>query len=105
VSLRILGHRVPVPADGPLPVGRDAPAFADLPGMADHLQISRCHAELYWVGAHLYIRDTKSTNGTFVDGQRVTTPRRLEPGQTLRLAEDVSVQVESLDLDEHGLPR
>ncbi|HLN26836.1 MAG TPA: EAL domain-containing protein [Gemmataceae bacterium] len=34
-------------------------------------QVSKQHAELYRLGDNLYIRDLKSTNGTFVNGQRV----------------------------------
>jgi FHA domain len=104
VSVRILGRTVPVPAGG-LPMGRAVGPLAEVPGVADLTQISRTHAELYWLAGHLYVKDCGSTNGTFIDGEKVTTPRRVNPGQRLRLGLDVDVDLLGEDLDEFGLPR
>ncbi|WNV85321.1 FHA domain-containing protein [Umezawaea sp. Da 62-37] len=109
VWLRLLGRDIRVPEDG-LPLGREEGPLADLPGMAELTQVSRTHARLYWVGAVLYVADgvsdgVPSTNGTFVDGEKVVTPRRIAPGQELRLGLDVSVDILAVDLDEYGLPR
>jgi len=50
---------------------------------ADH-QVSRLHAELERVGADwVIVDDGLSHNGTFVDGERVTTRRRLRDGDTV----------------------
>ncbi|WP_326953444.1 FHA domain-containing protein [Amycolatopsis sp. NBC_01286] len=104
VSVTLLGRTVTVAGDG-LCLGREAGPFADVPDMDRHTQISREHAKIYWLGDVLYIRDCGSTNGTYVDGERVDTPRRLVPGQSLRLGLDVPVTVAAQELDEFGLPR
>ncbi|MET9880694.1 FHA domain-containing protein [Actinacidiphila glaucinigra] len=85
-------------------LGRDAPDCSHVPGLSALDQISRDHAELYWLSGHLFIRDTGSSNGTYVDGERITAPTRLWPGHhRLRLAQDVDVTV--VELDEYGAPR
>lgn len=44
----------------------------------------RRHAEVYLVEEDLFIRDVGSTNGTFVNGRRVTrTPQRLGDGDRI----------------------
>jgi pSer/pThr/pTyr-binding forkhead associated (FHA) protein len=35
----------------------------------------------------VWVEDLRSTNGTFVNGARVTTERRLQPGDVLRLGQ------------------
>src|SRR5262245_56404968 len=45
--------------------------------------VSRSHAELIRVGAHYLLRDLGSTNGSFVNGDRVAE-RMLNNGDTLR---------------------
>jgi pSer/pThr/pTyr-binding forkhead associated (FHA) protein len=35
----------------------------------------------------LWVEDVGSTNGTFVNGARVTTPRRLEQGDIVRVGQ------------------
>lgn len=62
----------------------------------DHSSISSHHCELELGLDFLAIRDCGSTNGSFIDGQRITEAR-IEPGQSLRLG-DVEVTIErSLD--------
>jgi ABC-type multidrug transport system ATPase subunit len=48
--------------------------------------VSRAHAEVATLpgGGHV-LRDLGSTNGTFVGGQRVTTPRPLQPGTLIQI--------------------
>jgi hypothetical protein len=52
-------------------------------------RVSRYHAHVRWVGSSWLVYDLESTNGTFVDGERLTAaqPRRLRPGSTLRLGD------------------
>ncbi len=102
----LAGALVPVHAEGqgPTRLGRDAPDCAHVPGLAGLDQLSRNHAELAWHAGRLYITDLGSSNGTYVDGLRVTRPAQLWPGShRLRLAEDVDVAV--VELDEYGAPR
>ena len=56
-------------------------------------QVSRRHCELYEVGGQLMLRDLGSSNGTFVNGKRVTGEQALKHGDevtvgavTLRVA-------------------
>lgn len=104
VAVRFHGRRFAVPADG-LILGRSDGPLADVPEMADLTQVSRRHAQLYWIGDMLYIRDEHSKNGTFVDGVQICDPRRITVGQQLRLALDVPIELVDEDLDEFGLPR
>jgi hypothetical protein len=104
VGLLLLGEAIMVPPAG-MVIGRDAPVFADIPGMSDLLQVSRRHARLYWRGDVLYVDDLDSVNGTYVDGVKLDSPRPVLPGQTLRLGLDVEITLVEPDLDEYGLPR
>ena len=57
--------------------------------------ISRLHAELRFDGERLFVTDTNSSNGTFVNDQQLPagTEYELRPGQTLRLASNVPVDI------------
>jgi pSer/pThr/pTyr-binding forkhead associated (FHA) protein len=52
-------------------------------------RVSRYHAQLRWVELRWLVYDLDSTNGTWLDGERVlaTQPRTLEPGVRLRLGD------------------
>ena len=63
-----------------------------LPGRTialDNQRVSRYHAQLRWVESTWLVYDLDSTNGTFVDGQRVapSQPRVLGPKSQLRLGD------------------
>ena len=73
------GKRVEIGAE-PLTIGRDAQqtlVFAD----AD---LSRHHARVSLLNGEAVAEDLGSTNGTFVDGKRVTSPLTLREGSVLR---------------------
>jgi hypothetical protein len=55
----------------------------------NNARVSRYHAHVRWVGSSWLVYDLESTNGTFVDGERLTPakPRRLRSGATLRLGD------------------
>src|SRR5216683_1305407 len=55
----------------------------------DNQRVSRYHAQLRWVESSWLVYDLDSTNGTFVDEQRVVAPqpRSLGPGAILRLGD------------------
>lgn len=50
-------------------------------------QASRQHAEISRQGNQYFIRDLGSTNGTFVNGQRISGMQPLEPGDQVRIGE------------------
>ena len=63
----------------------------------DHPTISTTHCELVLGDGTVTLRDCGSTNGTFVDGRRVTEAP-LEAGQMVRLG-DVELFVETVDVN------
>ncbi|WP_024760892.1 FHA domain-containing protein [Streptomyces exfoliatus] len=96
---------VPLRGEGEAPtrLGRDAPDCAHVTGLDLLDQISREHAEFFWESGRLYVRDTCSSNGTFVDGERIEEPARVWPGRhEVRLAQDVDLVV--VEIDEFGAP-
>jgi hypothetical protein len=62
-------------------IGRTAPADVIL---ADS-RVSRAHCTVELAGKQLKVSDLKSTNGTFVDGERIVEPTLLEVGSVLRV--------------------
>jgi len=70
-------------------LGREAPADIVVPANA----ISRTHAEIVWERGGFVLRDRGSTNGTLVDGRRVTEAR-LEHGQEVRAGDAIFKFVE-----------
>lgn len=46
---------------------------------------SRIHAVIRWAPQGYVIEDLRSTNGTFINGVRITGPTLLQPGQTIRI--------------------
>ena len=61
--------------------------------------VSSHHCEVLRKGEEIVVKDLDSTNGTFIDGEKITEAT-LKPGQTLRLG-----QIElKLDTGEGGAP-
>ncbi len=48
--------------------------------------VSREHARLIGEGGAIYVEDLKSTNGTFINGQRLSGRARLQPGDRVAIA-------------------
>jgi pSer/pThr/pTyr-binding forkhead associated (FHA) protein len=46
---------------------------------------SSLHAKLVHVGADWVLQDLNSTNGTNLDGRKITTPVTIRPGMTIRI--------------------
>jgi len=87
---------VEVPAGTSLVLGRDPEDSLVAAAFASHENVSRRHATVTVDDAgHATIRDDHSTNGTFVNGDRVLPGIgvRLADGDTVRLAADVSAEV------------
>ena len=72
-------RQVPVNA-APFRVGRGS----DLQLSLSCLTVSKVHAELFEHAASLYVRDLRSTNGTFVNGHRVQDELAVEDGDLLQ---------------------
>jgi hypothetical protein len=68
----------------PLTVGRGANNDLEIPG--DEYASAR-HARFEPRRDGVYVEDVGSTNGTFVNGIRVTRERRLTPGDVVRVGE------------------
>ena len=56
--------------------------------------VSRRHARIAWTGTEYIVEDLGSTNGTFVNGERVAGPRALKSGDLLRLGDQVELGFE-----------
>lgn len=72
--------RIPIGPDG-LTIGRNPDNDLALPG---ELLVSRWHAEITCQGSHCLLRDLASTNGTWVDGQRIAQ-HPLAPGNRVQI--------------------
>jgi pSer/pThr/pTyr-binding forkhead associated (FHA) protein len=57
------------PDDGPVFIGRELPAQLRI----DDPRISRTHARIELVGVHWVVVDDASTNGVFLNGEKVST--------------------------------
>jgi hypothetical protein len=76
-------------------VGRDA--TCDI--VINDAEISRRHAKLSLQGDSYVLEDLGSTNGTFVDGQRLMGPHPLQPGDLVLFGENVSMSYEAVLYD------
>ncbi len=52
-----------------------------------HSNVSSHHCELYLEGDYWYVRDLNSRNGTRVNGVRIASEERLDPGDLLSVAD------------------
>jgi predicted component of type VI protein secretion system len=69
-------------------IGRDP--LSDI--VLDDAEVSRQHAQLRRVGEGYQLQDVGSTNGTFVDGQRLTGEAvALKPGQVVMMGSNVTL--------------
>ena len=64
-------------------------------------QVSRRHCELFEVGGQLMLRDLGSSNGTFVNGKRVTGEQSLKHGDELTVGA-VTLRVAKLGQPAHA---
>lgn len=62
-------------------------------------EISRRHTRLLIQEGGYVVEDLGSTNGTFVNGQKITGAHVLEAGQTIRLGENVTLSYEVAGFD------
>lgn len=72
------------PLDGEITVGRATTCTIALP---DDTYISTLHAHVVRDGGQVYVEDLGSTNGSFLNGERLTTRRRLAQGDRLQFGQ------------------
>ncbi len=61
----------------------------------DDAQISRHHARLVQQGLAYVLEDLGSMNGTFVNNQRISAPASIQPGDMIRLGNNVLMDVQA----------
>jgi pSer/pThr/pTyr-binding forkhead associated (FHA) protein len=59
-------------------------------------EISRRHAHIFLQGVNYVIEDLGSTNGTYVNGQRLVGPYILRPGELITLGENTHLLFEAV---------
>ena len=62
-------------------------------------EISRKHSRLSFQGGKYVLEDLGSTNGTFVNGQRLAGPVVLKPGDVVSLGEQIVLMYDVINLD------
>jgi len=75
----------------PVTIGRQDQCEVQVPGT----WVSRRHARLAWTGTGYIVEDLGSTNGTFVNGERVSGARALKSGDRLQLGDQVEFAFET----------
>lgn len=75
--------RVALLASDEIVIGRSAYCTLAL----DHPSVSRVHACIQLVGDEITIEDSKSRNGTFVNGVRIAGTQRVWPGDNIRIGQ------------------
>jgi pSer/pThr/pTyr-binding forkhead associated (FHA) protein len=89
------GHTFTLGAD-PVIVGRESPTAKFV--IADPA-VSRRHAQISRQGDVYEIEDLNSTNGTFINAQRVVGAVPLAPGDLIELGTAVTLSYDTLDYD------
>ena len=94
MSVLMCGRRLTVADGQTLPLGRHE-EFPSAEALREAANVSRRHAILRFEDGRIHVIDTDSTNGTFVDDQRLPARHEYEirPGQALRLASDVAIDI------------
>jgi pSer/pThr/pTyr-binding forkhead associated (FHA) protein len=62
-------------------------------------EISRKHSRLSFQGGKYVLEDLGSTNGTFVNGQRLAGPVVLKPGDVIALGEQIVLMYDAINID------
>jgi len=78
-----------------LTVGRDTSADLTIPDA----EVSRKHARLYLQAGGYVLEDLGSTNGTFVNGQKLMGPHALRSGEAVMFGENANLVYEVINVD------
>ncbi|MDP1545139.1 MAG: FHA domain-containing protein [Anaerolineales bacterium] len=87
---------VTFPLDGDqLLIGRDSSNAVSI----NDAEVSRKHSRLSFQGGKYVIEDLGSTNGTFVNGQRLAGPVVLKAGDVVSLGEQIVLMYDAVNMD------
>ncbi len=87
---------VTFPLDGDqLTIGRDATNGVAI----NDAEVSRKHARMMFQGGKYVLEDLGSTNGTFVNGQRLAGPVVLKSGDVVSLGEQIVLMYDAISSD------
>jgi len=75
------GRRLELDATTPVTIGRDPQQTL----VVTDPEFSRRHARVFLVNEEPFVQDLGSTNGTFIDGKRLSAPSKLDEGRLLRI--------------------
>jgi pSer/pThr/pTyr-binding forkhead associated (FHA) protein len=78
-----------------LTIGRDSSNGVAI----NDAEVSRRHARLTFQGGKYVLEDLGSTNGSFVNGQRLSGPVVLKPGDVVSLGEQIVLMYDALNMD------
>lgn len=76
-------------------IGRDSSSGVAI----NDAEVSRKHSRLTFQGGKYVLEDLGSTNGTFVNGQRLASPIVLKSGDVVSLGEQIVLMFEALSSD------
>ncbi len=62
-------------------------------------EVSRRHARFIMQDDNIMLEDLGSTNGTFLNGERISTPQQLRPGDVITLGENIVMVFEKSQYD------
>ncbi len=67
--------------------------------LRDYPTVSRKHARVFFMNGDWYIEDLESTNGTFLNGRRITPiqPYKLSKGDKIKLSNSLELTVDITD--------
>ena len=80
----IKGHKYAVKSDSPILIGRSEEANIRI---AYDQYCSRRHAKVYWDNGKCYVQDLESTNGTYVNGAKITGTLELNNNDIISLGD------------------
>jgi len=78
-----------------LTIGRDSSNAVAI----NDAEVSRRHSRLTFQGGKYVLEDLGSTNGTFVNGQRLAGPVVLKPGDVISLGEQIVLMYDAINMD------
>lgn len=90
------GRVLAVPASGATSLGRGENCTYRF----DDDNVSGLHAQLVVIGDAYMLADQRSTNGTFLNEERITAPARLKNGDRIRLGPSLALRFNLMDEDE-----